>query len=170
MNAKNKQSHSSDDRTTGGPIYVDAGGRAHLLVDLTPADYRVVDENEGRYAASAALKSGTDVPFRRFDMPRVFEELSGSKILFAQSEHRRYEGKTPEAPLASEIPYKMAEFEAILADIRDVDGMHLIFSRIIPDLRKIVKAASDPMDGIRNALCYRDAKTEATLVSALYRF
>lgn len=173
MNAKNKHSHSDQDgsRKTGGPIYVDAAGRAHLLVDLSENDYRRIDEDEEfGSVAEASLKKTKEPPFRRFDMPRIFEELSGNPIRFADPEHRRFQGKTYEGLLDAEIPGKIAEFEAILNDVRDIEGLHFIFSRLIPDARRIMKASKDPLDGIRNALCYRDPKTQSTLVSALYRF
>lgn len=54
-------------------------------------------------------------------MPRIFEELSGTPIKFANPEHRRYEGKRAEPLLPSEIPLKVAEFETILGDIRDTE-------------------------------------------------
>lgn len=170
MNAKNKHSAGASTASGQGPIYVDAAGEAHLLIDLDTSDYRAVDESEEGSGYSASPKEAPEYVFRRFDMPSVFKRVSGQSAVFANPEHRRYEGKAHEPLLPSETAGKWAEFETILGDIRDDKDAALFFSRLIPDIRRIMKASPEPIDGIRNALCYRDAKTQSTLVSALYRY
>lgn len=140
-----------------------------MLVDLSPNDFRVIGESEADPAKAAELLQ-PDAPRRRFDTPRFFEQAYGKKVKFADLEHRKYDEAKIVSFTPSDVLRVRSEFESVLNYVRDRSDAHPVFDRLIPDARKIVSNAEDPIEGIRDALVYRDPKTESTLVSAMYRF
>lgn len=92
-------------------------------------------------------------------MPRHFEEAYGHRTKFADPEHSRYVPYENVLFDSDKTYWAKSEFEAILYDILDHPDAHIVFSRIVPDLRRIADSQSDTVDGLREALVHRDPKT-----------
>lgn len=157
-----------------GPIYVDSKGNVTNIIDLGPEDYSVSDAPNASELfdvppPASELDEEKYVP-RRLNVPLAFKQAYGTEIRFADPEHKRYSEFVGVLTQPSDFIAKKAEFEGILNDIRDTDGLHHVFSRIIPDIRKIMKSENDLRWGMVKALSHRDEKIGETLVSALYKF
>ena len=107
---------------------------------------------------------------RRFPTPEVFREIYGYDAVFPHPKDRTYRERAEEILDIGNPELEKGKLESILGDIREVRGLHLIFDRIITEIRAIMKKNADTYEGIAQGLCHRDPKTQETLVSALYRF